>query len=104
MKRIILILLVALLLPAAAASASSKQVMSFEAPSELLSDAAREPTLDQIQAFGVSQVRALVFWRQFAANSSSKSKPTFDTADPNAYPAGTWDVLDRLSTRSSGAR
>ena len=96
MKRVILILLVALLLPAGAASASSKQVMSFEAPSELLSDAAREPTLDQIQAFGVSQVRALVFWRQFAANPRSKSKPTFDTADPNAYPAGTWDVLDRL--------
>jgi hypothetical protein len=99
MPRPLLIPLVALLAAALlvpAAQASSRQVMTFEAPGELLSDSAREPTLDEIQSFGVSQVRALVYWRQFSARVTSKSKPAFDTADPNAYPAGTWDLLDRL--------
>jgi hypothetical protein len=95
-KRLILISLLALLLPAGAASASSKQVMTFEAPSELLRQSAREQTLDEIQGFGVSQVRALVYWRDFSSRPTSKSKPTFDTADPAAYPAGTWDALDLL--------
>jgi Cellulase (glycosyl hydrolase family 5) len=94
-KRLILISLVVLLLPAAA-SASSKQMMTFEAPAELLLDGAREQALDEIQGFGVGHVRALVYWRQFSANPKSRSKPRFDTADPNAYPPGTWDALDHL--------
>jgi hypothetical protein len=91
----VLALLAAVLL-APAAHSSSKQVMAFEAPGELLSDSAREATLDEIQGLGVSQVRALVYWRDFAPRRRSRSKPTFDTANPNAYPAGTWDRLDRL--------
>jgi hypothetical protein len=97
-KRLILISLLALLLPAAAASASSKQVMTFEAPAELLLDGAREQALDEIQGFGVSHVRALVYWRQFGAQPKSKSRPTFDTSDPNAYPPNTWAALDNLMT------
>jgi hypothetical protein len=95
-KRLILISLLALLLPAGAASASSKQLMTFEAPAELLLDGAREQALDEIQGFGVTHVRALVYWRQFSAKPRSRSKPTFDTSDPNAYPPGTWDALDHL--------
>jgi hypothetical protein len=95
-KRLALISLIAVLLPAAAASASSKQAMTFEAPSELLLDGAREPTLDEIQGFGVSQVRALVYWKEFTARATSKRPPKFDTADADAYPAGTWDALDHL--------
>ena len=41
-------------------------------------------------------MRALVYWRLFSAQPNSKKNPRFDTADPNAYPAGTWDLLDRL--------
>jgi hypothetical protein len=95
-KRLILISLLALLLPAGAASGSSKQVMTFEAPAELLVDGVRERALDEIQGFGVSHVRALVYWRQFSANPKSRSKPTFDTSDPNAYPPGAWAPLDNL--------
>ena len=98
MRRLILIpcLLTALLLPAGAASASSKQVMSFEAPAELLLDGAREQTLDEIQGFGVSQVRALVYWRSFTVDPRSRKKPAFDTSDPDAYPPETWGLLDHL--------
>ena len=42
----LLALLIAVLLAPAAAPASSGQVMTFEAPDELLDDAAREGTLD----------------------------------------------------------
>jgi len=94
--RTALLALLAAALLAPAAHASSKQVMTFEAPGELMRDSDREPTLDEIQRFGVRRVRALVYWRDFSAKPKSKSKPTFDTADPNAYPAGTWDLLDRL--------
>ena len=62
----------------------------------LLDDFAREQTLDEIQSLGVTHVRALVYWSEFSAKENSKSKPTFDTADPNAYPADTWGRLDHL--------
>jgi hypothetical protein len=92
----LLALLAAALLAPAAASASSRQVMTFEAPGELLDDSRREATLDAIQSFGVNRVRALVYWESFTAQPSSKRTPTFDRADPNAYPAATWGRLDRL--------
>jgi len=94
--RTIQLALLLLLLAPAVAAASSSQVMTFEAPSQLLDDSAREGTLDQIQGFGVSRVRALVYWRDFSARESSRRRPRFDRADHAAYPAGTWDRLDRL--------
>jgi hypothetical protein len=97
MRRLLLILplLAALGLPAAA-HASSRQVTTFEAPRELLSAATRDATLDQITSFGVTRVRQLVYWRDFAPDPESRTKPSFDASDPNAYPADTWDSLDAL--------
>jgi hypothetical protein len=100
----LLALLTAALLAPAAASASSRQVMTFEAPSELLNDSLREATLDEIQAFGVTRVRALVYWRDFSARPNSKRRPRFNRAHHTAYPASTWGRLDRLveSTQRRG--
>jgi hypothetical protein len=97
MRRLLLLLpvLAALSLPGAA-RASSRQVTTFEAPRELLNGSTREATLDQITAFGVHQVRQLVYWRDFAPDPQSRTKPSFDASDPGAYPAGTWDRLDAL--------
>jgi hypothetical protein len=80
----------------ASAPASPRQVVAFEAPRELLSWDARDRTLDEIRAFGVTQVRQLVYWRDFAPRAKSRTKPNFDAADPGAYPAGMWDRLDAL--------
>ena len=81
----------------AAADASPRQVVAFEAPRELLSWGERERTLDEIQDFGVKQVRQLVYWEEFAPRPNGKRKPRgFDGADPDDYPAGTWDRLDAL--------
>jgi hypothetical protein len=87
---------VALLAASAAAQASPRQVMAFEAPEELYDEARRDATLDEIRAFGVTQVRQLVYWQQFAPRPSRKTKPRFNASNPDAYPAGTWGRLDRL--------
>jgi hypothetical protein len=96
MKRLLPILLVALLWPAASAAASPRQIVTFEAPRELLSDSSRDATLDQITGFGVYSIRQLVYWRDYAPDADSKTKPAFDASDPAAYPADKWAKLDAL--------
>ena len=92
----IVILLMLLAAFPAAASASSSQSMTFEAPRELLDPSTRERTLQEISELGVDRVRVLVYWRDFAPAATSKRRPDFDAADPNAYPAGAWSRLDGL--------
>jgi hypothetical protein len=93
--RLTVVALLALLAFPAAAAASPRQVMSFEAPADLL-DYTRAQTLQEIRAFGVTQVRQVVYWRDFAPSPDRKRKPNFNAADPNAYPRGTWSRLDGL--------
>src|SRR5688572_25824934 len=97
-------LALALLVPAAA-QASPRQVVAFEAPRELLSFRDRDRTLDEIRDFGVTQVRQLVYWKDFAPRPNSKRKPRgFHAADPADYPTHNWDRLDALvaSARDRG--
>jgi hypothetical protein len=95
--RIAVLIALALLALPAAAQASPRQIMSFEAPRELLDDGRRDATLDEIRAFGVTQVRQLVYWKEFAPRPTRKRIPRgFDGADPDDYPASTWGRLDRL--------
>jgi hypothetical protein len=91
----ILMLLAALAAPAGA-SASSRQVTTFEAPRELLSAATRDATLARITSLGVTNVRQLVYWRDYAPAPTSAKKPDFDASNPDAYPPGTWGNLDGL--------
>jgi hypothetical protein len=97
MRRILPItLLLAALAAPQVAQASSTQAVTFEAPSQLLSAATRDSTLDQITSFGVTRVRQLVYWRDYAPSPDSKVKPSFDASNPDAYPPGTWANLDGL--------
>jgi len=98
--RLLIIALLGLLAVPAAAQASPRQAMSFEAPSELLDYSRVDATLGEIKAFGVTQVRQLVYWQEFAPRPRSKKKPRFNAANPAAYPAGTWDRLDLLMARA----
>jgi hypothetical protein len=93
--------LLALALVPAAGHASPRQFTTYEAPRELLDDGLRDQTLDEIRGFGVTHVRQLVYWTSFAPRPHSKRKPKFNAGDPNAYPAGTWDRLDRLFAAAS---
>ena len=92
----VVILLLLLAAFPAAASASSAQSMTFEAPRELLDPGTRDKTLQEIRDFGVDRIRVLVYWKDYAPAATSKRRPDFDAADPNAYPAGAWDRLDGL--------
>ena len=99
--RLLIIALLGLLAAPAAAQASPRQVMSFEAPAELLDYSRVDATLAEIRAFGVTQVRQLVYWQEFAPRPRSKRKPRhFNAANPASYPAGTWDRLDLLMARA----
>jgi hypothetical protein len=100
MRRSLVITLLVLLALPAAAHASPRQVMSFEAPRELLDDGRRDATLDEIRRFGVTQVRQLVYWNDFAPRPNRRKKPRFDASDPEDYPAGTWRRLDNLFAAS----
>ena len=62
--------------------------MTFEAPSELMSDAERDRTLDEIAGLGVTRVRALVYWRDFSAKPRADKAPGFDLSDPTATRPG----------------
>jgi hypothetical protein len=96
MPRLLLLMLIAALSWPAAASASPRQIVTFEAPRELLSASTRDATLDQIRGFGVTNVRQLVYWRDYAPDPESRTRPSFDATDPAAYPADKWDNLDGL--------
>jgi hypothetical protein len=98
--RLIIIALLSLAAVPAPAQASPRQSMSFEAPSELLDYSRVDATLTEIKAFGVTQIRQLVYWQSFAPRPKSKKKPSFNAANPAAYPAGTWDRLDLLMARA----
>jgi Cellulase (glycosyl hydrolase family 5) len=93
---LLIITLLAVLAAPAAADASPRQVMTFEAPEELFDDARRDATLDEIRAFGVTQIRQLVYWQTFAPRPSRKTRPSFDPRDADEYPKGPMGRLDRL--------
>src|SRR3954465_9969223 len=100
--RLLIIALLGLLAVPAAAQASPRQVMSFEAPAELLDYSRVDATLAEIKAFGVTQIRQLVYWQTIAPRPKSKKKPRFNAANPAAYPPGTWDGLDRIFNSAKG--
>ena len=99
----ILPLLAALRWPAIA-PASPRQTVTFEAPRELLSASTREATLDQINGFGVTQIRQLVYWRDYAPEPDSKTRPNFDASDPERVSGGQVGQPRRADRRRQGAR
>ena len=90
--------LIATLAVCAPAHASKTQESIFQDDATLLGDdtAARDRALDELQALGVDTIRALVLWNRVAPDALSSTRPQFDAADPNAYPAGNWARIDAL--------
>ena len=94
--RLLIIALLTLLAVPAAAQASPRQVMTFEAPDELFDDGRRDATLDEIKAFGVTQIRQLVYWQQFAPSPTRKTQAELQRLESRRVSGGTWGRLDRL--------
>jgi hypothetical protein len=99
--RIALLTIALLVLLAAPAQAAPRQVMTFEAPDELFDDTRRDVTLNEIQGFGVKQIRQLVYWQTFAPRPTSKTRPSFNARDADSYGTAAWNVLDRLMAAAS---
>ena len=79
---------------APAARADRTEGSLFEAPRELLSDdaALRARTLDEVQGFGVSWMRLVLYWRSVAPNPTDWRVPAGDLSDPAKYD---WSRYDR---------
>src|SRR5215218_6553891 len=99
-KILIPLALAALFAVPAAASAMPRQQVVFEAPRELLNLSDQERVLNEIQSFGVTRIRQLVYWNDFAPSPNARRKPAFDARNPDAYPQGTWTRLDLLIARA----
>src|ERR1700724_1937794 len=78
---------------ASPALASHGQTTFFEAPTELLTPAAREPAISKLQALGVRALRVQLFWHSVAPSPNSSRRPRFDATNPASYNWGPWDPL-----------
>ncbi len=58
-------------------------------------------TLDDLRALGVDWVRVTAGWSVIAPEPAARAMPAFDATDPDAYPAGAWDALDRLARETA---
>jgi hypothetical protein len=101
----VLVLVAASLAAAPAASASRSQNTLFDLGGIAIDLSAQERAqqLDELKAFGVHTVRAIVSWHQIAPGPDAGSKPAFDATNPAAYPAEKWAGLDDL-VRGANAR
>lgn len=90
---------------APAAHASVQQESTFQDDKLLVFSppATVARTLDTLKTFGVNRLRVSVFWNVVAPAAQSRTKPAFDSANPSAYPAGSWDRYDTL-LRLAGER
>jgi hypothetical protein len=88
---LLLVTLLALLLPAAAANANATQFTTLEAPAQLLNGAPGD-ALDEVKLLGADGIRFQLSWRRLAPDPESRTKPSFNASDPNAYSG--WEVFD----------
>lgn len=91
----------ALLASAAPASASHSQVALFEEPSiEAVNPAQSAGYIEQqmqwMHNLGVGTLRVGIDWSAIAPDPNSRTQPSFDASNPNAYPAGAWAPYDQL--------
>lgn len=53
-------------------------------------------TLEEMKAIGVGVVKVSLIWRLIAPHPDAAQPPTFNGADPTAYPWGSWNRYDQL--------
>ena len=55
-----------------------------------------DQTLEQMKSLGVDVVKVSLVWQLLAPDAASSQRPSFDAADPTAYPYDAWDRWDHL--------
>lgn len=103
MPRFLATLLLALLAAGAAAlpaRAARDQVLTFEAPRDLLDPATRDGAFADIAALGARSLRVILYWRDVAPSADAERKPAFDATDPAGYDWSKYDpILDQARQR-----
>src|SRR3954451_17870974 len=91
----LIICFAALALVPSPAQASQSQQSLFEDETSLLYSGPerRDQTLDELRDLGVDVIRANVIWNRYAPSPGSKTKPSFDASEPDAYNLGELDAL-----------
>lgn len=99
----LLLAIAIVLLLAAPASASPTQESTLQDDERLLyspPDRVRA-TLDELRDLGVDRLRLTLVWKGIAPAPASRARPAgFDASDPAAYPAGTWDKFELVTTEA----
>lgn len=93
MRRLIPIAILLAVLLAPNASASRTQSLTFEAPRDLMNPATRPAALEEIGSLGVRSLRVIVNWRSVAPGASSRTRPSFEPTNPDAYDWGEYVPL-----------
>lgn len=88
------VLLLVAFAPAALASKSQRTVIEDPGRSLSIDPAVRSLSINEAAALGADVFKIAVTWRSYAPDPLSTSKPTLDLSNPDAYPAGTWSILD----------
>lgn len=60
-------------------------------------DANPSPMLDELHTLGVDSVHVYMHWSDIAPDPSSSRRPSFDAADPAAYPPSGWNTYDAVA-------
>jgi len=108
-KHILPALLVAALALPAAASAGTKQEALFQDDRLLLlrDRTIQGQALDEIQAFGVDSIHAIIYWRTILRSPTATRRPRGNGANPgnsSYYSPASWDLLDNLVRETSRRR
>ena len=61
------------------------------------------PMLDELHTLGVDSVHVYMHWTDIAPSPASRRRPSFNAADPAAYPASGWTAYDAVA-RGAAAR
>ena len=81
----------------ASASASTSQISIIQDGLALKDNT--PATMAQFRELGATTIRYLVFWKDIAPDPNAKTAPKgFKAANPGAYPAANWAVLDNIVT------
>jgi hypothetical protein len=87
----------ALTLTPGASASPTQESFAMDDPQVVFGTPAQvESTMATFASLGVDRVRVSVLWGVVAPASTSRERPSFDAANPAAYPAGAWDRYDRV--------
>src|ERR1700689_1585105 len=75
------------------ALADHKQIVFFEAPSELLNPSMRSTAIAQLKGLGVKALRVELHWHDVAPDPNSPNRPSFEAENPASYDWGQYDIL-----------